>query len=63
MEHIPIMDLGLNCNEINALKTALDSILRAVGGGGVQESRPQPSAAVKTQFSSVSVIIPFIENI
>ena len=62
MEHIPIMDLGLNCNEINALKTALDSILRAVGGG-VQESRPQPSAAVKTQFSSVSVIIPFIEYI
>ena len=33
MEQIPIMDLGLNCNEINALKTALDSILRAVGGG------------------------------
>ena len=62
MEQIPIMDLGLNCNEINALKTALDSILRAVGGG-VQESRPQPSGAVKTQFSSVSVIIPFIENI
>ena len=36
MEHIPIMDLGLNCNEINALKTALDSILRAVGGGGTR---------------------------
>ena len=34
MEHIPIMNLGLNCNEINALKTALDSILRADGGGG-----------------------------
>ena len=30
------MDLGLNCNEINALKTALDSILRAVGGGGTR---------------------------
>ena len=28
------MDLGLNCNEINALKTALYSVLRADGGGG-----------------------------
>ena len=34
IETIPIIDLGLNCSEINALKTALDSILRAVGGGG-----------------------------
>ena len=34
MEHIPIMDLGLKSNEINALKTALYCILRGLGGGG-----------------------------
>ena len=60
MEHIPIMDLGLNCNEINALKTALYCILRADGGGGVQESLPQSLDAVKTQFFKQSVVIPFM---
>ena len=34
IENIPIIDLGLNCNAVNALKTALECILKAVGGGG-----------------------------
>ena len=54
------MDFDLKFNGIiKAPYKALKILLRAVGGG-VQELRPQPSAAVKTQFFRQSVVIPFI---
>ena len=48
------MDFGLKFEVIKALQKALNEFLRIVGGG-VQESHPQASAAVKRRFLKQSI--------